>query len=150
MRRVVVDTNCLLASISPVSPFYRLYTLFAAEAFEWVVSNEILTEYEEVLSRHYSPRLAQKALAVICLAPNTHFQEAYYNWQLVEADPDDNKCIRAMLRHCTRGYASRHSDGKFLVASPMISMLLTTARRMTSSVTRSAISGSLVRQLCRN
>jgi hypothetical protein len=34
MRRVVVDTtNCLLASISPVSPFYRLYTLFAAEVF---------------------------------------------------------------------------------------------------------------------
>lgn len=91
MPRVVVDTNCLLASISPASPFYRLYTLFAAEVFEWVVSNEILTEYEEILTKHYSPKLAQNVLTTICLAPNTHFQEAYYNWQLIEADPDDNK-----------------------------------------------------------
>ncbi|WP_460551208.1 PIN domain-containing protein [Hymenobacter daeguensis] len=52
MRRVVVDTNCLLASISPRSPYYRLYQLFEAEAFEWVVSNEILTEYEEQLTKH--------------------------------------------------------------------------------------------------
>ena len=47
MRRAVIDTNCLVASIIPRSPYYRLYELFKAEAFEWVVSNEILTEYEE-------------------------------------------------------------------------------------------------------
>ena len=45
MRRAVVDTNCLLASLNRNSPFHRLYELFAREEFEWVLSNEIVTEY---------------------------------------------------------------------------------------------------------
>ena len=93
MRRVVVDTNCLLASISPRSPYYRLYQLFEAEAFEWVVSNEILTEYEEQLTKHYSAATANLVLTILTVAPNTHFQEAYYNWQLIAADGDDNKFV---------------------------------------------------------
>lgn len=80
----------MLASISPRSPYHRLYELFKAEAFEWVVSNEILTEYEEILTRYYSAHTAHLVLTILTLAPNTHFQEAYYKWQLV-ADPDDNK-----------------------------------------------------------
>lgn len=91
MARVVVDTNCLLASISPRSPYYRLYQLFETEAFEWVVSNEILTEYEEQLTRHYSPATAHLVLTILTVAPNTLFQEAYYRWQLIAADGDDNK-----------------------------------------------------------
>lgn len=91
MPRVVVDTNCLLASISPRSLYYRLYELFEAEAFDWVVSNEILTEYEEQLTRHYSPATASLVLTILTVAPNTLFQEAYYRWQLIAADGDDNK-----------------------------------------------------------
>lgn len=93
MHRVVVDTNCLLASISPRSPYYRLYQLFEAEAFEWVVSNEILTGYEEQLTKHYSAATAHLVLTILTVAPNTHFQEAYYNWQLITADADDNKFV---------------------------------------------------------
>ncbi len=37
MIKAVIDTNCLLASISPRSTYYKLYRLFEAEAFEWVV-----------------------------------------------------------------------------------------------------------------
>lgn len=93
MRRVVVDTNCLLASINPRGPYFQLYGLFIAEAFEWVVSNEILTEYEEQITRRYSARTAQQVHSILLAAPNTHFQEAYYKWQLIEADPDDNKFV---------------------------------------------------------
>lgn len=50
MRRAVIDTNCLLASLNRNSPFHRLYELFISEAFEWILSNEILTEYEEILT----------------------------------------------------------------------------------------------------
>jgi putative PIN family toxin of toxin-antitoxin system len=91
MRRTVVDTNCLLASLNRNSPFHRLYELFVGEAFEWILSNEILTEYEEVLTQHYSPATAQRITEILLNAPNTSFQEAYYKWQLIEADPDDNK-----------------------------------------------------------
>lgn len=93
MRRIVVDTNCLLASINPRGPYFRLYELFIAEAFEWVISNEILTEYEEQITRRYSARTAQQVHSILVTAPNAHFQEAYYKWQLIEADPDDNKFV---------------------------------------------------------
>ena len=93
MRRAVIDTNCLLASLNRNSPFHRLYTLFASESFEWVLSNEILTEYEEILAAHYSAATAQRVTEILINAPNTSFQEAYYKWQLIEADPDDNKFV---------------------------------------------------------
>jgi len=40
--RVVIDTNCLVASISPEGGYYWLYEAFEAEQFEWLISNEIL------------------------------------------------------------------------------------------------------------
>ncbi|MFD2718072.1 putative toxin-antitoxin system toxin component, PIN family [Hymenobacter monticola] len=91
MRQVVIDTNCLLASLNRNSPFHRLYELFISEAFEWILSNEILTEYEEVLTQQYSAATAQRVTEILLNAPNISFQEAYYKWQLIEADPDDNK-----------------------------------------------------------
>lgn len=93
MQRLVVDTNCLLASINPRGAYFKLYELFIASEFEWVLSNEILTEYEEQVTRRYSVRTAQQVHDVLTTAPNAYFQEAYYKWQLIEADPDDNKFV---------------------------------------------------------
>ena len=93
MPRVVVDTNCLLASINPRDAYFRLYELFVARAFEWVISNEILTEYEEQVTERYSARTAHQVHEVLITAANACFQEAYYKWQLIEADPDDNKFV---------------------------------------------------------
>lgn len=87
--RVVIDTNCLLASIPPRSPSYALYQAFQRERFIWVVSNEILTEYAEKLTDIYSQTTADLVLTILTVAPNTLFQEAYFKWQLIENDPDD-------------------------------------------------------------
>lgn len=93
MRRAVIDTNCLLASINRNSPFHRLYELFISEAFEWVLSNEIITECEEILTKHYTAAIAKRVLEILLAAPNTSFQEAYYKWQLIADDPDDDKFV---------------------------------------------------------
>jgi uncharacterized protein len=74
--RVVVDTNCLLASISPKASGHGLYKAFIAEQFDWVLSNEIVSEYTELLSERYSPRTAELVLDILLVAPNTVFQEA--------------------------------------------------------------------------
>ena len=91
MRRAVIDTNCLLASLNCNSPYHRLYQLFANETFDRILSNEILTEYEKVLTREYTASTAKQVLEILLAAPNTVQQEVYYKWQLIEADPDDNK-----------------------------------------------------------
>jgi len=87
----VIDTNCLLASIPPQSTYYWLYLAFKQGKFEWLISNEILTEYEEKLIERYSKSTANIVLNVLSIAPNVIFKEPYFKWNLVEKDPDDNK-----------------------------------------------------------
>ncbi len=87
----VIDTNCLLTSIPPQSPHYWLSEAFKSERFEWAVSNEILTEYEEKITDMYSGKTATLVLKILSVAPNVIFAEPFFKWQLIEADPDDNK-----------------------------------------------------------
>lgn len=89
--KVVIDTNCLIASIPRQNPEYWLYEAFRAEKFDWVVSNEILHEYEEQLSDFYSPHTADPVLKILTTAPNVIFAEPYFRWNLISSDPDDNK-----------------------------------------------------------
>jgi uncharacterized protein len=88
--RVVIDTNCLRASIPPHSKYYQLYIEFSAGRFDWYVSNEILLEYEEILSQTFSPKTAHFILHRLAMGPNVVFAEPAFRWNLV-ADPDDNK-----------------------------------------------------------
>lgn len=87
----VIDTNCLLASVPPKSTHYWLYTAFKEQRFEWLISNEIMAEYEERLTTKYSEKTSNLVLSVLSVAPNVIFDEAYFKWNLVENDPDDNK-----------------------------------------------------------
>jgi putative PIN family toxin of toxin-antitoxin system len=89
--KVVIDTNCLIVSIPRKNPEFWLYKAFSDGLFEWLVSNEILTEYEEQLSSFYSPKTADLVLKILSTAPNVTFTEPYFRWGLIETDPDDNK-----------------------------------------------------------
>ncbi len=88
---VVIDTNCLLASIPPQSSHYWLYLAFKEQRFEWLISNEIIAEYEEKIADRYSEKTANLVLSVLSVAPNVIFGEAYFKWNLVDRDPEDNK-----------------------------------------------------------
>jgi len=89
--RVVIDTNCLIASIPRQNPEFWLYEAFISQKFDWVISNEVLTEYEEMLSNFYSPTTAEIVTNILLVAPNIIQNEPFYKWQLITADPDDNK-----------------------------------------------------------
>jgi putative PIN family toxin of toxin-antitoxin system len=89
--RIVIDTNCLVASISPEGGYYWLYEAFEAEEFEWLISNEVLTEYFEILTNKYSEKTALLVYSILSAAVNVTFTEPYFKWQLIAADPDDNK-----------------------------------------------------------
>lgn len=89
--KVVIDTNCLIVSIPRKNPEFWLYEAFLDGLFEWLISNEILTEYEEQLSSFYSPKTADLVLKILSTAPNVTFTEPYFRWGLIETDPDDNK-----------------------------------------------------------
>jgi hypothetical protein len=52
--RVVIDTNVLRLTIKKGNFERFIYDAFKAEIFEWIVSTEILEEYEEKLIEFYS------------------------------------------------------------------------------------------------
>lgn len=89
--RVVIDTNCLIASIPPKGKYYWLYESFRNGQFEWLISNEILMEYLEKLTDIYSENTALVVYSIFSTSPRVNFTEPYYKWQLIQADPDDNK-----------------------------------------------------------
>ena len=93
MRYVVLDTNCLLACIFKTSEFHSVWTAFLNEEFGLCVSNEIMTEYEEVLARKTSPTFAEMIVQIILNSENVVFVNPSYRFGLIVVDPDDNKFV---------------------------------------------------------
>jgi uncharacterized protein len=89
--RVVIDTNCLIASIPANGNYFWLYLAFRAKQFIWILSTDILEEYEEKLSEFYSPETAEIVLKILTTSSNVEFKYPYFQLGLMVNDPDDNK-----------------------------------------------------------
>jgi putative PIN family toxin of toxin-antitoxin system len=89
--RVVIDTNILRLTIKKGNFERFIYDAFKLEAFEWIVSTEILNEYEEKLIEFYSVQTADLILGILENAPNVIFAEPYFRWNIITTDSDDNK-----------------------------------------------------------
>lgn len=89
--RVVIDTNVLRLTIKKTNFERFIYDAFKDEVFDWVVSTEILEEYEEKLIEFYSTQTADLVLGILENAPNVIFTEPYFRWNIITEDPDDNK-----------------------------------------------------------
>src|SRR5882757_4458515 len=91
MIRVVLDTNVILAGISHKSPLYWVWELFLSGRYELCVTTDILAEYAEVIERYFSLTTAEYVLEQITLNKNTVPVVRYFEWNVIEKDPDDNK-----------------------------------------------------------
>ncbi|RYF46812.1 MAG: putative toxin-antitoxin system toxin component, PIN family [Cytophagaceae bacterium] len=91
--KVVVDTNCLLPSIPRDGKGKWLYDAFYEGRFTWVISNEILSEYTEIISNEFSPKAADLVVALLVTSPNHSRYEPFFRWGLITEDPDDNKFV---------------------------------------------------------
>lgn len=89
--KVVIDTNVLRLTIRKGNLERFIYDAFRMEAFDWLVSTEILHEYEEKLNEFYSTQTSSLVLGILENAPNVIFGEPYFKWNIIEKDPDDNK-----------------------------------------------------------
>ena len=91
--RIVLDTNCLIVSVQEYSDYFWLWQAFRDRKFILCYTNEILNEYQEILSRYYSVALAKYVIDAILNAPHAAPITIYFKWQLITADPDDNKFV---------------------------------------------------------
>ncbi len=93
MISAVIDTNCLILSVPSKNPEHWLYQAFRDKRFEWILSNEILAEYEEQVGLFYSVNTANIVLDILVSSPNVRFVEPFYHWNLMTNDADDNKFV---------------------------------------------------------
>ena len=93
MRRIVIDTNCLLAILPTLSPYHSVWTDFLENKLEFCVSNEILTEYEEILTEKTSAFLANAIIKTLLNKRNLIRVSPVWRFGLITQDPDDNKFV---------------------------------------------------------
>lgn len=93
MDNIVIDTNCLIMSISSRSGYHKIWQSFLAGDFTLCISNEILEEYAEVIARNISVDAARYVIYTIMERANVRQILPSYRWNLIEADPDDNKFV---------------------------------------------------------
>ena len=114
MGRIVLDTNSLIQSIPSRSPYRPIWNSFMDGTNILCVSGEILNEYEEILERETSHAFALLAMNVIINNPYTIFVTPYYRFNLIKADPDDNKFVDCAVAGNARFVVTEDSHYKIL------------------------------------
>ena len=91
--RIVLDTNCLLASLSRHSEYYPVWKGLQTGQYVLCLSNDILNEYEEIIGRKTSAEVAKNVVGLLLKSKNVEFVDAFFKWRLIEADHDDDKFV---------------------------------------------------------
>ncbi len=109
---IVLDTNCLLMSLSRRSAYYPVWRDFVDGKYTLCVTNEILAEYEEILTQKVGPEIASNVITAILDLPNTQMVQVYYHLRLITADPDDDKFVDCAFKANARYIVTddRHYD----------------------------------------
>jgi len=91
--RIVLDTNCLLASLSRRGAYFNVWKGLQQGKYTLCVSNEILEEYEEILTQSTNSVIASNVVQTLLNAPTVELIEPFYRFNLITQDPDDNKFV---------------------------------------------------------
>ena len=90
---IVLDTNILLVSIPRQSKYHIIYKILIEKKYNLFITNDILKEYEEILHRKYYPETVEEIITSLFNLSNVFLVNPYFNWNLIENDPDDNKFV---------------------------------------------------------
>lgn len=93
MTNVVLDTNCLIMAISAKNEYHLVWESFLRGEYILCVSNEIIEEYLEVLSRNINSWVAEGIVYAILTRKNVRKLVPHYRFRLIESDLDDNKFV---------------------------------------------------------
>lgn len=100
--RIVLDTNCLVFSLPRNGKYHRVWQGFFESKYVLCYTNEILTEYEEILTQKMGRMIAQNIVKAIIARPNTLKLDPHFQFRLIEKDVDDNKFVDcAIVAQCS-------------------------------------------------
>lgn len=93
MNRIVLDTNCLISSLSSKSENYKVWKALQQGEYILCVSNDILEEYYEIISRLTTKEIAENVLNTLSKSHFVEYIDPHYRLDLIKSDPDDNKFV---------------------------------------------------------
>ena len=117
-RYVVLDTNCLIQALPSKSLYHKIWEDFLEGKYILCVSNEILNEYEEIITRYSSPQVAKNVVDAIAHSPHTLYKESFFKFRLITQDPDDNKFVDCALASNAEYIVSEETHFKCLEQIP--------------------------------
>ncbi len=126
MRAVVIDTNCLLQIIARKSPYRPIWDAFLTNKYQLCVSNEILDEYQGVLSQQITSSVAENVVLMILNRDNVRLVDPHFHMELIAADPDDNKFVDCAFAVGADYLVSEDSHFKVLRTIPFPQLNLVT------------------------
>ena len=91
--KIVLDTNILLVSIPKNSQYRIILDNLLSKRFTLVISNDILSEYAEIIAQKTNSIVASNIIEMLLSARNVEKQEIFFKWQLIDIDKDDNKFV---------------------------------------------------------
>jgi uncharacterized protein len=92
LKKVVLDTNVLLVSISSKSKLHWIFKNLIEGKYILCVTTDILAEYAEIIEQQMGVLAGENALGVLENLPNVEFITNYYKFNLLK-DEDDNKFV---------------------------------------------------------
>ena len=125
MKRIVLDTNCLLQSLPTNSPYHKVWTNILNGHIQLCVNTEIMNEYEEILSIKTTKDIAHNVVEAIARLSTTYYQETFFHFGLIQSDIDDNKFVDCAIASDAEYIVSndRHFDVLELVQWPKLSVV---------------------------
>lgn len=122
---IVLDTNCLLMSLSRRGRYYPIWRDFVSGKYTLCFTNEILTEYEEILTQKLGPEIASNVIKAILDLPNTKMVQVYYHLRLITTDPDDDKFVDCAFKTNARFIVTEdhHYDVLRQVKYPVVNVI---------------------------
>ncbi len=116
MKKIVLDTNVLLVSISNRSRLHWVFQGLINGHFTLCVTTDILAEYAEIIDQHMGVLASESVLGVIENLPNVDLITTYYKFHLLK-DEDDNKFVDCAIAANAHFIVSHDKDFRLLKAT---------------------------------
>lgn len=118
MDYIVLDTNCLLASLSKHSIHRPVWDAFLSGKYILCISTEIIEEYAEIIAQKTTPQIADNVIKLILNRSNVKQFSPYFHFHLIKADPDDNKFVDCAIIAGARYIVTNDAHFRVLATVP--------------------------------
>ena len=92
-RKIVLDTNCLISSLSRRGQYYPVWKGLQTGRYVLCVSTEILEEYAEIITQKMSVEVATNVIHLLLESQFVELINPYFSLQLIKDDHDDDKFV---------------------------------------------------------